>query len=141
MKRFIEFVKVFYSLISFHFSLLHRQLESNIDLCGNDSRIQYNPHLHYCFPLILILFAEIYGMIGLELEARHEFQWKSLVNSPFIFTHQTIPPVLWPQFDFSIALNVIASTGVYLALATTRPIGRHFVITKRKDSIFIGERG
>lgn len=57
----------------------------------------------FIFQLIYFIFCSIYGVFGLEESlSTNTFTYKNFKSSPYVFTHQVYPKLIWNQIDIVV---------------------------------------
>lgn len=73
----------------------------------------------FLWPVLIIPFSELVGVLGLELDAVGTIAWSSLSTSPNILMHQAMLEVVWQQMDifFYLIINgcILSATSLYTA--------------------------
>ncbi len=92
---------------------------------------------HFGVPLLIILFVCAYGTFYLPFEGApdkdfdllHFWSYQnSLVNNPYLVTHQMVPPSFWRRFDVASLFTVVASCLILLHAATREDLDPEFRI-------------
>lgn len=84
------------------------QTQQNANTYQTKTKNKFNGH--FVFISIFTITAFLLGTLGIEYEARGEIrEWEAFTTSPYLFTHQMIPPELW----------IVADMVTHLATCTT----------------------
>lgn len=95
-----------------------------------DSRFYVEPNkirVHSCLAFVLMLVGIFYGIIGLEWDAKgldltsglvgQLPSWQQIIESPYIFSHQTQPRSIWSMLDFAYGFDMVASLAIFTTMA------------------------
>ena len=119
-------------LICSHLSVLFEQFNLLICFDGTAQNAQNklknsSSKLHFSCGFLLIIFAFVYGIVGLEYEARGGVvHWRTLLHSPYLFLHQMYHSDMLHQGTFIMSITSIASLFLAGILARQPPIQDRF---------------
>lgn len=111
IKKFNRNVKIFFTTLFYE-----------IDPLLFSSLLQQNLKWPFIVSLILINFVYIYGVFILELFAKSFIKFSQLSISPFIFTHQSSPFLIWHQMDIAFFLDYLFVSCILLSKIFTKQI-------------------
>ena len=100
-----------------------------------------NIRRHYFLPAVWIIFAFIYGTVGLELDARgcaalqgFTTTAHALFDSPYIFGHQFFPREAWPSTDLVIIVGSAGEVILYLFMSQNPMLGDRYRMMFHDDA-------
>lgn len=136
-QKLICWAKCHYNALNANFDPIVHHHYNHKNGQNSPNSIRFN-RAHFLLPILVILYIQLYGLFYLPYEAAGKwFDWVNLAQSPYLYIHQCIPQILWPQYDFSAAVaivSVLATLSTFLLV--TKPIDEQFIINH-----WIGKRG
>lgn len=88
------------------------------------------PRKHFQFvtlAFLALLFDLLFGL-SYEYAQDGKYEWKLLLDSPYIIWHQMIPPVVWGQVDLMFIISSVTVVAMMVNLCRQHSVPRRFKV-------------
>ena len=139
LSKYITLISTFhlsaFQQIVNHFKVLYDHMDPITSIKNENTNFS---NIHFYFAISFQLFIIFYGTFIFHYQAMGNFHWSDWNSSPYIWTHQINPRVIWHELDMGFLMDYYASGGTYLAWLFTSKINKKFQIyVNEKDGIVI----
>ena len=95
------------------------------------------------FPVIIILFTQLYGNFFVVYEEHGHFTMPWMVNDSMIFNHQVFAKATWPQTDIAMSIGCLSAIAIYVSFwRNPFNIDRYYIVCRgSKNIVQIGDNG
>ncbi|KAH9390644.1 hypothetical protein TYRP_022880, partial [Tyrophagus putrescentiae] len=93
--------------VSSHWKIHLQQIDPILPVSEKTKNKKLSQKTHFLFAFAVSFLTVLYGIFGLHYEATGNFptNFQNLLSSPYIYTHQVMMQVVWPQLDFGLGFR------------------------------------